>query len=65
MAKIMQLCVPCAEDLKERYDLTLIPGRSQKLTCEYCGKRRYGSKYEVEPKAQPAKRKAQPEEKKA
>ena len=50
MAKTMHLCVPCAEDLKERYELKLIPGRAEKLTCDYCGKRRYGSTYEVEQK---------------
>ena len=50
MAKEMQLCVPCAEDLKVTHNLTQIPGRSEKLTCDYCGKRRYGSRYEVEKK---------------
>lgn len=65
MAKIMQLCVPCAEDLKEQYDLTLIPGRAEKLTCDYCGKRRYGSKYEVEQKAEPKRKKSAPAEQKA
>lgn len=50
MKKKMELCVPCAEELKKTNTLKLIPGRSEKITCDHCHRRRYGSAYEVEKK---------------
>lgn len=48
MKNKVDLCVPCYIKLKESYDLTLIAGGvSNKVTCSQCGKRRYGSTYEM------------------
>lgn len=47
----LELCVPCAEKLKEGYDVKKIrSGVGQKVTCAGCGKRRYGGVYEVKGK---------------
>lgn len=45
------LCVPCAEQMKEAYTVKRKPQKSAKITCDLCGKRRYGQEYEVTPKA--------------
>ena len=45
------LCVPCAEQMKEGYTLRKVGGGvSNKVTCGLCGRRRYGSAYELEKK---------------
>lgn len=45
------LCGTCAELLRRGYDLKKIAGGvDNKITCDNCGKRRYGATYEVTPK---------------
>lgn len=45
------LCGTCAELLRRGYDLKKIAGGvDNKITCDKCGKRRYGATYEVMPK---------------
>lgn len=47
----INLCFPCAEELKVGYDLKVVEsGVDRKITCDGCHKRRYGNKYEVTPK---------------
>lgn len=47
------LCVPCAEQMKEGYILRKVGGGvANKVTCGLCGRRRYGSSYELEKKKQ-------------
>lgn len=42
------LCTPCAMALTEKRSVKLISrGSDQKVTCEQCGRRRYGGTYEV------------------
>lgn len=42
------LCVPCAAELTAKRDVQLIGHtRDNKITCEKCGRRRYGNVYEV------------------
>lgn len=42
------LCVPCREAIKGQAGKVLpLPGRSDKITCKRCGRRRYGVLYEV------------------
>lgn len=49
MDRKMDLCVPCAEKMKDGYILKLTDsGRNRKITCALCGRRRYGSGYIVE-----------------
>ncbi len=49
--KQMELCVPCAEKMREGYSLrTVQAGANQKVTCCGCGRRRYGAVYQVERK---------------
>ena len=45
--EIWSLCRPCAESAGDRYDLRARPGKSEKITCAICGRRRYGIAYEV------------------
>lgn len=47
----MLLCRPCAEELKRqgRKLLSRSLGRDTKITCEKCGRRRYGAAYEDKP----------------
>ncbi len=45
--EIWMMCVPCAEGAKDSYSLKMQLGRTEKITCAICGKRRYGSAYEV------------------
>ena len=48
MKNELELCVPCAEKLKEGYDVKKVKvGINRKVTCAACGKRRYGAVYEV------------------
>ena len=47
--KELELCVPCAELLKEGYTVKkLKSGVNKKVTCENCGRRRFGAVYAVE-----------------
>ena len=46
-AAIWTMCRPCAEGAKESYEVKELLGRSEKITCAVCGRRRYGSRYEV------------------
>lgn len=47
----MDLCRPCAELMREGYELKKTKGGvNNKITCAGCGKRRYGSTYEAVPK---------------
>ena len=49
MAKVMELCKPCAEIAGEKHKLTpVIVGRDRKITCEMCQRRRYGVRYKME-----------------
>lgn len=42
------LCVPCAAELTAKRDVQLISrGKDEKITCDACGRRRYGNVYEV------------------
>lgn len=42
------LCVPCAAKLSEKREVQLIEhGRDNKITCDACGRRRYGNTYNV------------------
>ena len=43
------LCKPCAVDIAARRDrmVTPLPERTEKITCDKCGKRRFGQAYEV------------------
>lgn len=43
------LCKPCAVEIAARRDREVkqLPGRSEKITCDKCGRRRYGLPYEV------------------
>lgn len=48
MAKSMELCVPCAEKMKEVYDIKKEKrGVNMKVFCICCQKMRYGSVYQV------------------
>lgn len=43
-----KLCVPCAAKLSEKRVVQLIEhGRDNKITCDGCGRRRYGNIYNV------------------
>lgn len=46
-AKILMMCRPCAEGAKDHYKLNIQLGKSEKVTCAICGRRRYGNRYEV------------------
>ena len=44
------LCGACAALMKEAgLQLRQLPGRTEKISCEHCGKRRFGGKYEIGP----------------
>lgn len=46
------LCKPCAMETAARRDREVkrLPGRSEKITCDKCGRRRFGMAYEVKRK---------------
>lgn len=44
------LCKPCAIKLAETHTMKERPARDVKITCEACGRRRYGCAYEVSKK---------------
>lgn len=48
--KRLELCRPCAEKLKEAYTVKPAGGIAKKITCQQCGKRRYGVIYQIEKK---------------
>ncbi len=51
MNKIMDLCTPCAELMRNAYDVSNIAASvNRKITCAHCKRRRYGATYEVTPK---------------
>ena len=41
------LCKPCAISLERDHKLKALPGRTEKITCAQCNRRRYGLAYEV------------------
>ncbi len=46
----VELCKPCAvARSRSRVRLKTVSGRSDKITCADCGRRRYGQTYEVAP----------------
>lgn len=45
--EIWTMCRPCAEGAKDSYVLKIQLGKSEKVTCAICGRRRYGNRYEV------------------
>lgn len=46
MKKVM--CVPCANGLRaEGKMVKMLPGKTAKITCEGCGRRRFGVEYDV------------------
>ena len=48
MKKQYDLCGACAEQMKEGYALKKISGGiDNKVTCDNCGRRRYGATYEL------------------
>ncbi|WP_409969570.1 hypothetical protein RFF05_06570 [Bengtsoniella intestinalis] len=50
MEKIMYLCVPCAEGLKDSHTVAGFGG-TKKITCENCNRRRYGRAHKVNEKS--------------
>jgi RNase P subunit RPR2 len=51
MGKKADLCRSCEELLKEGYTLKMVRGSvDNKITCAYCGRRRYGSTFDLEAK---------------
>ena len=45
---IQEMCKPCALALAaEGERVKTLPGRSEKITCARCGRRRFGVSYEV------------------
>lgn len=48
--KKLELCRPCAEKLKEAYTVKPAGGIAKNITCQQCGKRRYGVTYQIEKK---------------
>ena len=49
MEKRVELCVPCAELMRETYRLRKTAGGvNYKITCARCGRRRYGAAYMLE-----------------
>ena len=52
MEKRVELCVPCAEMMREGYQMRRVAGGvNHKITCAHCGKRRYGAVYAMEKKS--------------
>ena len=48
MSKQFDLCKACAEQMKEAYAVKKISGGiDNKVTCDNCGRRRYGATYEL------------------
>lgn len=45
--EILPMCRPCMESAKYLYEVKIKPGKSEKVTCAICGRRRYGNRYEV------------------
>lgn len=45
--EIWTLCRPCMESAKDSYELKIQLGKSEKVTCAICGRRRYVNRYEV------------------
>jgi len=46
--KKFDLCGACAEQMKEAYSLKRVHGGvDNKVTCDNCGRRRYGATYEL------------------
>lgn len=45
--EIWTICRPCAESAKDSYVLKIQLGKSEKVICAICGRRRYGNRYEV------------------
>lgn len=41
------LCKPCAIEMERDHKLKAQPGRTAKITCAHCNRRRYGLTYEV------------------
>lgn len=41
------LCKPCAIAMAQDHKLKALPGRTDKITCARCERRRYGLAYEV------------------
>ena len=51
MAKIFELCTPCAEKLRAGSKVTLVQHKANcKITCAECNRRRYGNTYTVSPR---------------
>lgn len=47
----MTLCKPCSLGLvADGKSVKQLPGRSEKITCDKCGRRRFGLPYEVKRK---------------
>lgn len=45
---IHNLCKPCAAKAEKRYEVHPTDSYgTEKITCDYCGRRRFGRKYEV------------------
>ena len=42
-----KLCVPCAAKIGETISIKKVGGRSKKITCEICKRRRFGTEYEI------------------
>ena len=48
MTKTVTLCGMCAVTLREKkFALVQTGGRTEKILCDACGKRRYGTQYEM------------------
>lgn len=45
--EIWTICRPCVESAKDSYELKIQLGKSEKVTCAICGRRRYGNRYKA------------------
>lgn len=47
-SETVEICGVCAALMREAgVQLRQVPGRTQKVNCSHCGKRRYGGLYEI------------------
>lgn len=44
------LCIPCALKLAEAFDVKKTGPKTEKITCDECGRRRFGCEHTVEKK---------------
>ena len=60
--EIKTLCGVCAALMKEAgLQLRQLPGRTEKVNCENCGRRRFGGVYEIDPSQSRLRRDSSPQ----